>query len=115
MSRVSDLSVWGKSRDYSNSINMCYRETQCIEFSCGHQEPYTDSKVDASSRFVHCSASLLNDVRLGRLRVQSMSVQRSACATMHWMLGDVFANVRLSGVLRHAGLIWLTCLVSPLG
>ncbi|KAG8215935.1 hypothetical protein J3R82DRAFT_7909 [Butyriboletus roseoflavus] len=35
---------------------MCYRETQCIEFSCGHQEPYTDSKVDCGSNRCRYSA-----------------------------------------------------------
>ncbi|KAF8552275.1 hypothetical protein OG21DRAFT_1416402 [Imleria badia] len=24
---------------------MCYREMQCIKFTCLHQEPYTESKV----------------------------------------------------------------------
>ncbi|KIK91397.1 hypothetical protein PAXRUDRAFT_149584 [Paxillus rubicundulus Ve08.2h10] len=29
---------------------MCYRQLQCIEFACGHKEPFTESKVDCNLR-----------------------------------------------------------------
>ncbi|KIJ62079.1 hypothetical protein HYDPIDRAFT_95166 [Hydnomerulius pinastri MD-312] len=35
---------------------MCYRELQCIEYSCGHKEPFTESKVDCNSSRCRYSA-----------------------------------------------------------
>ncbi|KAF9219203.1 hypothetical protein BS17DRAFT_433366 [Gyrodon lividus] len=45
-----------RKTDYSVTIKMCYRELQCIEFSCGHREPFTETKVDCNSNLCRYSS-----------------------------------------------------------
>ncbi|KAF8128962.1 hypothetical protein EV363DRAFT_1339291 [Boletus edulis] len=55
---------------------MCYREMQCIEFTCQHKEPYTESKVVLV--FIVVPLRSLTDAAVGQIDCGSNRCRYSA-------------------------------------